>query len=179
MATTTVAAGKLRNRENEGADCPPGWVLTADGQPSVDPTEAREKGGYLTSLGGSLEGSSYKGYGLAVMVNILSSCLSGATLVTDPQHTKKPQGMDIGHFFLALDPDLFREPGAFEADVAALSDALSATPPADPAQPVMIAGDPERARAAEREANGIPVAPGLRAKLREIAEAAGVPFRLD
>lgn len=179
MATTTVAAGKLRNRENEGADCPPGWVLTADGQPSVDPTEAREKGGYLTSLGGSLEGSSYKGYGLAVMVNILSSCLSGATLVTDPQHTKKPQGMDIGHFFLALDPDLFREPGAFEADVAALSDALSATPPADPAQPLMIAGDPERARATERGANGIPVAPGLLAKLREIAEAAGVPFRLN
>ena len=43
------------------------------------------------------------------MVNILASCLSGATLITDPQHTKKPQGKDIGHFFMAIDPGLFRD----------------------------------------------------------------------
>ena len=67
-------------------------MLTKDGQPSTDPKEAREKGGFMTSLGGSPEGSSYKGYGLAAMVNILASCLSGATLITDPMHTKKPQG---------------------------------------------------------------------------------------
>ena len=35
------------------------------------------------------------------MVNILGSCLSGATLITDPMHTKKPQSMDIGHCFIA------------------------------------------------------------------------------
>ena len=47
------------------------------------------------------------------MVNILGSCLSGATLITDPMHTKKPQGNDIGHCFIAIDPDLFRDPGEF------------------------------------------------------------------
>jgi LDH2 family malate/lactate/ureidoglycolate dehydrogenase len=52
---------------------PPGWVLNKDGLPSTDPLEAREKGGFLTSLGGSPENSSYKGYGLAVMVNISSA----------------------------------------------------------------------------------------------------------
>ena len=92
MATTTVAAGRIRNKANEGLPCPPGWVLDKEGHPSTDPLEAREKGGFLTSLGGSPENSSYKGYGLAVMVNILGSCLSGATLITDPMHTKKPQG---------------------------------------------------------------------------------------
>src|SRR5215212_12240359 len=127
MATTTVAAGRIRNKANEGVPCPPGWVLNKEGLPSTDPLEAREKGGFLTSLGGSPENSSYKGYGLAVMVNILGACLSGATLITDPMHTKKPQGNDIGHCFIAIDPDLFREEGGFAADVTRLCDDLRAT----------------------------------------------------
>jgi len=178
MATTTVAAGRIRNKANEGLDCPPGWVLTKDGLPSVDPLEASQKGGFLTSLGGSLEGSSYKGYGLSAMVNILGAGLSGATFPTDPQHMKKPDGMDIGHFFLALDPGMFRPAEEFRADVAAFCDALRATKPVDPDRPVMVAGDPERAHAARRRADGIPVAPGLKAKLREIAEESGAEWVL-
>ncbi|OWU85625.1 lactate dehydrogenase [Oceanicola sp. 22II-s10i] len=178
MATTTVAAGRIRNKANEGLDCPPGWVLTKDGLPSVNPLET-QNGGYLTSLGGSPEGSSYKGYGLSAMVNILAAGLSGATFPTDPQHTKKPQGMDIGHFFLAIDPGMFRPAEDFRAEVAAFCDALRATPPVDSAQPVMVAGDPERKHAAERGANGIPVAPGLKAKLKEIAEESGAEWLLD
>ena len=59
-------------------------------------------------LGHGPEGSSYKSYGLAAMVNILNSCLSGSTLVTDLQHGKKPQGIDLGRFMLARKPALFR-----------------------------------------------------------------------
>jgi len=102
MATTTVAAGRIRNKANENLPTPPGWLLIKDGLPSTDPLEASEKGGFLTPLGDSLEGSSYKGYGLAVMVNILASCLSGATLITDPARSGTAGGMDIGHFCLAL-----------------------------------------------------------------------------
>jgi LDH2 family malate/lactate/ureidoglycolate dehydrogenase len=178
MATTTVAAGRIRNKANEGLPCPPGWLLTRDGRPSTDPLEASEKGGTLTPLGGSPENSSYKGYGLAVMVNILGACLSGATLITDPLHTKKPQGMDIGHFLLALNPAPFRDEAAFRADVAALCDALRATRPIDPARPVQVAGDPERAHAARRRRDGIPIGPNLLRKLRDIAEACDAPWLL-
>jgi LDH2 family malate/lactate/ureidoglycolate dehydrogenase len=179
MATTTVAAGRIRNKANEGLDCPPGWVLNKEGLPSVDPLEAREKGGFLTSLGGSPENSSYKGYGLAAMVNILASCLSGATLVTDPQHTKKPQGMDIGHFFMAIDPGLFRDASEFQADVAQFSNDLRATKPVDPKQPVMVAGDPQWNYEAKRMAEGIPVGPGLLNQVRQIAQASAAPWLLD
>jgi LDH2 family malate/lactate/ureidoglycolate dehydrogenase len=179
MATTTVAAGRIRNKANEGLPCPDGWVLDREGRPSNDPLVARQKGGFLTSLGGSPENSSYKGYGLAVMVNVLASCLSGATLVTDPEHTRKPVGMDIGHFFMAIDPSIFRGPGAFEADVATFLGALRATPPADPAQPVMVAGDPQWKLAEARLRDGIPVAPGLMAQVRQIAQAAAAPWLLD
>ena len=160
MATTTVAAGRIRNKANEGLPTPDGWVLDNEGLPSTDPLVAREKGGFLTSLGGSPENSSYKGYGLAAMVNILASCLSGATLITDPMHTKKPQGMDIGHFFMAIDPGLFREADEFQTDVARFCGDLRATTPVDPAQPVMVAGDPQWKNAEKRMAEGIPVGPG-------------------
>ncbi len=179
MATTTVAAGKLRNKQNEGLPAPAGWVLTKDGLPSSDPSEAREKGGFMTSLGGSPENSSYKGYSLAVMVNILASCLSGATLITDPMHMKKPQGPDIGHFFMAIDPGLFRGPDEFQADVAHFMSDLRATTPIDPAQPVMIAGDPQRETAARRSKDGIPVLPGLLSQIRQIAQASAAPWLLD
>jgi LDH2 family malate/lactate/ureidoglycolate dehydrogenase len=179
MATTTVAAGRIRNKANENLPAPAGWLLTKDGHPSTDPLEAVQKGGFLTSLGGSPETSSYKGYGLAMMVNILSSCLSGATLITDPMHIKKPQGMDIGHFFLALSPTLFRDEGDFEMDVATLCDALRATLPVDAAKPVMVAGDPERKNAARRLQEGIPVGPNLLAKIRTVADESGVAWPLD
>jgi LDH2 family malate/lactate/ureidoglycolate dehydrogenase len=179
MATTTVAAGRIRNKANEGLPTPPGWVLNKDGLPSTDPLEAREKGGFLTSLGGSPENSSYKGYGLAAMVNILASCLSGATLITDPEHTKKPQGMDIGHFFLAINPNLFRDEDEFQSDVSRFCNDLRATKPVDPAQPVMVAGDPQWNYAAKRMEEGIPVGPGLLGQVRQIAQASAAAWLLD
>jgi LDH2 family malate/lactate/ureidoglycolate dehydrogenase len=178
MATTTVAAGRIRNKANEGMQCPPGWVLNQEGLPSTDPLEAREKGGFLTSLGGSPENSSYKGYGLAAMVNILGSCLSGATLITDPRRAEQP-GMDIGHFFMAIDPELFREGDAFQADVARFCNDLRATKPVDPAQSVMVAGDPQWNYAEQRMKDGIPVGPGLLNQVRQLAQASAAPWILD
>jgi LDH2 family malate/lactate/ureidoglycolate dehydrogenase len=154
-------------------------VLNKDGLPSTDPLEAREKGGFLTSLGGSPENSSYKGYGLAVMVNILGSCLSGATLITDPMHTRKPHGNDIGHCLIAIDPGLFRDREEFAADVTRFCNDLRATKPVDPAQPVMVTGDPQWNNAAKRMRQGIPVGPGLLNQIRQIAQACAAPWLLD
>lgn len=179
MATTTVAYGRIRNKMNEAQPMPLGWGTDSGGSPTTDPLDVTRRGGFMSPLGGTPEGSSYKGYGLAAMVNILSCCLSGSTLITDPMHTKKPQGFDIGHFFIAIDPKLFRAEGDFEADVATFCGALRATRPVDPAQPVMVAGDPQWRMAAERRQAGIPIGPGLRAKLVAVAEAAGVPWLLD
>jgi LDH2 family malate/lactate/ureidoglycolate dehydrogenase len=113
------------------------------------------------------------------MVNILGACLSGSTLITDPMHTKKPQGNDIGHCFITIDPDLFREPGQFEADVTRFCHDLRATTPVDPAQPVMVAGDPQWQNAEQRLRDGIPVGPGLLQQIRQIAQASAAPWLLD
>ena len=179
MATTTVAAGRIRNKANEGLPAPDGWVLDAEGNSSDDP-EIMKKGGFLTSLGGSPENSSYKGYGLATMVNILGSCLSGATLITERENgTRTGTSNDIGHFFLVIDPAIFRGPGEFEADVSMFLGHLRETPPVDPAKPVMVAGDPQWKLAEERMRDGIPVGAGLMAQLRQIAQAAAAQWLLD
>jgi LDH2 family malate/lactate/ureidoglycolate dehydrogenase len=178
MATTTVAAGKIRNKANEKLQTPPGWLVTKDGLPSTDPHEV-SKGGYMTPLGGTPEGSSHKGYGLGAMVNILSSALSGGLMVTDPTRNTRPGPIDIGHFFLAMDPGMFRDTADFQADVAAFCDTLRATRPADPAKPVQVAGDPERRIAAARMTTGIPVGPNLLAKVKEIAIASGAEWIME
>jgi len=176
MATTTVAAGKIRNKANEKLPTPPGWLVTAEGAPSTDPLEV-SKGGFMTPLGGTPDGSSHKGYGLAAMVNILSSALSGAFMVTDP--TRAAKGGMIGHFMMAIDPGLFRDAADFRADVASFCDTLRATKPADPAKPVQVAGDPERRIAALRRASGIPVGAGLLAKVRDVARHSNAEWIMD
>jgi LDH2 family malate/lactate/ureidoglycolate dehydrogenase len=178
MATTTVAAGRIRNKANEGLPAPDGWVLDNEGRPSSDP-QIVQKGGFLTSLGGSPENSSYKGYGLATMVNILGSCLSGATLITEREKHIKTSGNDIGHFFLTIDPGIFRAAGEFEADVSQFLGTLRATLPVDPDQPVMVAGDPQWKLAETRMRDGIPVGAGLLAQVRQIAQAAAAEWLLD
>jgi len=115
----------------------------------------------------------------SAMVNILGSCLSGATLITDPMHTKKPQGNDIGHCFIAIDPGLFRDREDFTADVTRFCDDLRATKPVDAAHPVMVAGDPQWNNAAKRMQEGIPVGPGLLNQVRQIAQACAAPWLLD
>jgi LDH2 family malate/lactate/ureidoglycolate dehydrogenase len=180
MATTTVAQGKILNLFVENRPCPPGWILDAAGAPSTDTRDYFDKGGFITSLGGSAIGASYKGYGLAVMVNILSACLSGSSLITDPLHARRPgHPNNIGHFFLALDPGLFRDPADFRRDVSTLIDSLRATRPLDGAVPVMVAGDPERKAMAKHAKEGIAVAPNMKAKIRQLAEEAGAPWLLE
>ncbi|SHJ26655.1 Malate/lactate/ureidoglycolate dehydrogenase, LDH2 family [Aureimonas altamirensis DSM 21988] len=178
MATTTVASGKVRNKLVEGQPLPEGWGFDSSGRPTTDPSTVMN-GGFLSPLGGTAESGGHKGYGLAVMVNILASCLSGSTLITDPMHSRQPKGLDVGHFFMAFDPGLFREAADFRADVARLCNDLRATPPVDPSAPVLVAGDPERSKRAAREADGIPMGPGLLARLRTIADGCGAAWHLS
>jgi LDH2 family malate/lactate/ureidoglycolate dehydrogenase len=184
MATTTVAAGKVKVHKLNHRPLPPGWVVDGNGQTVTDPEEAfryvfeRPEGG-ITPLGGTREVGGHKGYGLAVMVHILGGALSGASFSPIRNRTQKPSDPhNIGHFFLAIDPRAFRPAGAFEEDLDQVIDVLHNTRRADPRQPVLVAGDPEMATRAERLRDGVPIPDDLLAQLREVARQAGVPFIL-
>ncbi len=180
MATTTIAQGRVRNRLNEGTQCPPGWVLDGDAQPATDPKwGCANGGGFITTLGGSPDGASHKGYGLAAMVQILAAALSGALISDTPEKDRRPGHMDIGHFFMAINPGMFRDQAEFQQVVRDFCADLRGTTPIDPARSVMVPGDPERIAAAKRMQTGIPVGAGLLAKVKAIAERAQVPFLLS
>jgi len=184
MATTTVAAGKVKVYKLKHEPLPEGWVVDAKGQPVTDPEEAfkyvfeRPEGG-ITPLGGPKEAGGHKGYGLAVMVHILGGVLAGASFSPLRNQTqKRGDPHNLGHFFMAIDPRAFRAPGAFEDDLDQVIDTLHAAKRADPAQPVLVAGDPEMATRAERLRDGVPVPDDLMVQLRAVATSAGVPFVL-
>ncbi len=173
MATSTVAIGKLRLAWFDGRALPPGWAVDRAGAPISDATAALDLR-LLTPLGGTPEMSSHKGYGLAAMVEVLSALLAGARVaLLDDADDPDPQRLNVGHFFLVIDPGAFRDPSAFCGEMDALIDALRASAPADPAQPVLVPGDPETAAEAERRRAGIPVSRKLLAMLREIAAGCG------
>lgn len=176
MATATVASGKVRNKANEKLPVPAGWVMTRAGEPSTDPLDLLERKGYLTSLGGTPEGASHKGYGLAAMARIMSAGLAGAPMLLRPEQASAPPTGSLAHFFLALDPGIFRDIDDFRADVAGFCEDLRATTPVDPDKPVRVAGDPERATAARRIKEGIPVGKGLLAQVKALAEASGAEW---
>lgn len=185
MATSTVANNKIKVYELNGKKLPPGWVLDGHGKPVTDPAEAmdiiysRKHGGGQTPVGGTPEMSSHKGYGLALMVHILGGTLSGASFSPIRVKTQKPSDPDrLGHFCLAIDPKVFRPDGAFEEDLDAVIDVLHGTPPIDPAQPVLVPGDPEAAARERRMREGIPLPAALLEKLRGVCERSGVPFIL-
>jgi len=184
MATTTVAAGKVKVHKLNHRPLPPGWVVDGSGQPVTDADEAfkyvfeRPEGG-ITPLGGPREAGGHKGYGLAVMVHILGGILAGASFSPIRNRTQKPSDPhNIGHFFLAIDPAAFRPAGAFEDDLDQVIDVLHGAKRADPAQPVLVAGDPEMATRAERLRDGVPVPDDLMEQLRAVAKSASVPFVL-
>ena len=185
MATASVANGKIKVYDLNGRKLPPGWVLDDEGNPVTDAAAAwkilyETKKGGLTPLGGTAEMSSHKGYGLAMMVHILGGTLSGASFSPIRVKTQKSGDPDrLGHFFLAIDPKAFRPAGAFEDDLDDVIDVLHATPPVDPAQPVLVAGDPEAAARERRLREGIPLPETLINKVREICQRSGAPFLLQ
>jgi LDH2 family malate/lactate/ureidoglycolate dehydrogenase len=184
MSTSTAAANKVKVYDFLGRPVPPGWVVDERGEPVTDPGLAmeyawRSAGGGLTPLGGSPDGASHKGYGLSVMVQLLSSALSGGSFSPVRKRTQRDGDPDnIGHFLLALDPAAFRPEGEFEADVDAVGDELRAARPLDPARPVLVAGDPEEQARAERARAGVPVAPALAEAIRGVCERCSAPFLL-
>lgn len=185
MSTSAVAANKVKVYGYHDTPLPVGWVVDGAGRPVTDPHEGFRLcmdggAGGLMPLGGARETGAHKGYGLAVMAQLLGSTLGGGSF--SPFRVKEAAAGapdNIGHFFLALDPAMFRVSGAFEAEAAAIVAELKGTPAVDPREPVIVAGEPEFRRRAERLATGIPLNGAFLEAVRTVAADSGVAFILD
>jgi LDH2 family malate/lactate/ureidoglycolate dehydrogenase len=172
MATTTAAAGKLELALRLGKPIPGGWALDEKAQETHDP-RAAQQARKLLPLGGSREGGSHKGYGLGILVEILSGVLTGT--VTALNVDQDPRG----HFFGAIRVDAFRPAREFKADMDRLIRDLKATPPAGNQERVYVPGEIEFETAAERAEHGIPLHGTVLQGLRQVGEELGISYDLQ
>jgi LDH2 family malate/lactate/ureidoglycolate dehydrogenase len=152
MATGVVAQGKIAVAAMRGEKIPLGWGLTADGEQTDDPTRAT----IVLPLGP-------KGYGLAMMMDVLSGPLHGTLMSvnTEPiagRGHDRPSGS--GHFFLALDVAAFTDLDAFRDEVDRAIRAVRRSRRQRGVERVYLPGEIESNSRRERLARGIPLHPG-------------------
>jgi uncharacterized oxidoreductase len=150
FATSLVALGKVRVARDRGEAMAPGLLLDARGRPTTDPAAL-----FAEPRGAILPFGLHKGYGLALACELLAGALAGGGTLA----TVAPEPGRITNNLLSFVLDPARLPGAGRAgeEMAAAVGLVKASPPADPAAPVLVAGEPERAARARRLAAGIPV----------------------
>ena len=154
FATSAIAQGKTRVAHNKGVAVAPGQLIDDLGQPTTDPRyTVVPPFGALLPFGGDT--GSHKGYGLALICELLG----GALAAGQTQNTPDSGRMRVlnGMFSVLLDPAALGARGLFEGQALSFIDWVQASPPRAGFEAVQVAGDAERRHRAERSAGGVPV----------------------
>jgi LDH2 family malate/lactate/ureidoglycolate dehydrogenase len=168
MSPAVAARGKIRRAERRGEKIPLGYALDADGRATSDPKAAL--GGVVLPIG------TYKGSGLSMLMDIFGGVISGANYGGDvgDQYKVYDRPQDVGHFFLAMKPDLFVPEENYRDRMDTLIERVHACPPAQGFDEVLTPGEPERRHEEERRRRGIPYSANEVAPLQEEAAKAGI-----
>ena len=169
MATSVAAKGKVRRALAKGETIPEGWALDGEGRPTTDPAAALE--GVVLPLGGP------KGSGVAVMIDVLAGIMSGAASGDGVvnQNDDFTRGQDVGHFFLAMRPDLFMPADAYADRARDYAERLKAGRKAAGFEEILLPGEPEARRAEQTRRTGLPLSAQDIASIDAAAKDAGVP----
>jgi L-2-hydroxycarboxylate dehydrogenase (NAD+) len=184
MATSIVTRGKLEEYERREKPLIEGWATDKEGVPTSNASQVlrnmkeRSGGGILPLGGAGEEQGGHKGYGLALLVDILCGVLPGAGYATgvypvDGAGHALPS--DIGHFFGALRVDAFRPLGEFRDSMDDIVRMLRSSAKALGRERIFVHGEKEWEIADERRSNGIPVHPKVANDLRALGDELGVP----
>ncbi|KAK1963940.1 malate/L-lactate dehydrogenase [Colletotrichum sublineola] len=150
MAPSVAARGKIYKAKRRGEKIPLGWALDAEGRPTDDPTAAL--GGVMLPMGGP------KGSALSIMMDVFSGVFSGSAFaghVTGPYDPSKPS--DVGHFLVAIKPDLFMSLEDFRERMDYLYQRVVGSDKAAGVERIYFPGEIEQLNQQEREASGIPL----------------------
>jgi len=169
MATSVVAKGKIQLMAKEGhTTIPEGWALDAEGRPTQDLQAATA--GMMLPIGGP------KGYGLALMVEVLSALLSGADYGPHlgNMYTDFDRGQNVGHAFGALDVSAFLPLEAFCARMDQMIAEIKAVPLAPGSDEILLPGEIEARCEARYRVEGIPMDAAVLDEISRIACEHGV-----
>lgn len=169
MAPSVAARGKIYKAKRRGEKIPTDWALDSEGRFTDDPSAAL--GGVMLPMGGP------KGSALAVMMDVFSGVLSGSAFaghVTGPYDFSKRA--DVGHFIIALKPDLFVSAAEFRERLEYLYQRVVGSEKMAGVDRIFFPGEIEQLNQKDREANGIPFVEAEIEALNEEARSVGVPL---
>ena len=164
MATSVVAAGKVRIARSRGERLGHDWVLDAEGRPSTDP-EALFEGGTILPLGGD---AGHKGYGLAFAVEALCGILSRDGYARPGSHR-----LSNSTFIIAINAEAFLPIATLEEETTNLASFMKDTPTVPGGKPVQYPGEKETQTRKQRLADGIEVEESTWDRLKVLADELG------
>jgi LDH2 family malate/lactate/ureidoglycolate dehydrogenase len=174
MSTAIVSAGRIRQYAKKGKQVPLGWLIDKAGNFTTDPLAFIKGAAKLAFIGGGQGEGGYKGYGLALLVDILCGILSGGNVGPNLQQLKNdgtvPINQAISHFFLAINPEAFITLDEFCNRLDEMLDVICKSTPSNNQQSVIYPGLQEYKTAKERASNGIPLMSETFAAITKVAE---------
>ncbi len=174
-ATSITQRGKIEVYDRGESDIPPGWVIDESGKTRTDTHQILEElqrgKAALAPLGGiGEEGGGYKGYGYAVIVEILCSALQGGSFL------KMLSGIDdgrrvpyhLGHFFMAINISSFIDLQSFRKTAGSILRALRASKKMPGESRIYTAGEKEHLAWLQRKEKGVPLNKKLQEEIIEM-----------
>ncbi len=150
FATSVIAQGKTRVAYNKGEPVAPGCLLDDQGRSTTEPRYT-----VVPPWGALLAFGAHKGYGLALLCELLGGALAAGRTLHDADDGKRR--VLNGMLSVLLDPAALGDAAAFEAQARAFIDWVQQSPPREGVGAVQVAGDAERAMRAQRRRDGVPV----------------------
>ena len=150
FATSVIAQGKTRVAHNKGEPVPPDHLIDDHGRPTQDPRYS-----VIEPFGAILTFGAHKGYGMAVLCELLGGALAAGT--TQHTHDSSKKRVLNGMLTVLIDPSRIADRAAYETEALTFVDWVTASPPREGFDRVRLAGEPERESRARRLKAGVPV----------------------
>jgi len=171
MSSSVVARGKIRLAERTKEPIPLGWAIDEAGAPTTDPTAAMK--GTLVPIGGP------KGYGLALIVDILAGMLSGSKYGQDIKTFHQLVGpTGVGVFSLAIDIERFMPLKQFNELIQAYLASIKGSKKAKGVSRIYIPGERKFEKEKQSLKEGVEVSDVLAKNLNTLLEKVKSPLRL-
>jgi LDH2 family malate/lactate/ureidoglycolate dehydrogenase len=168
MATSVVARGKIIMAAQNGSDIPEGWAIDQKGRPTTDSQAALD--GSVLPFGGP------KGYGISLMIDIMSGVLTGAGFGPHINNIygdyDKPQ--NVGHFFQLVDINQFMPAEEYKQRIDQMIEEIKSSPAAEGVGEIFVPGEIENNTEKARLENGIDLEKEVYEGLKQVGKECGV-----
>jgi LDH2 family malate/lactate/ureidoglycolate dehydrogenase len=171
MSSSLVARGKVRRAERLKESIPVAWAFDATGAPTTDPSAALK--GTLAPMGGP------KGYGLALMIDILAGMLSGSKYGPEVKTFHQPEGpTGVGVCCMAIDVERFMPVEAFKGLIRSYVESIRGSRKAKGVSRIYLPGEIESEKEKKSSKEGIEISPETAKNLNQLLEKIKSPLRL-